>query len=230
MVKKSSNLQGIKKNVSLAKYTTYRIGGKARYFFMAKTKQDLIKAIEFAKEKKLPVFVLGGGSNVLFDDKGFEGLVIKFQVSSFKFQDSKIYAGAGIKLKKIVQFAQKKLLTGLEWANGIPGTFGGAIYGNAQAFLRRMSDFVESVEVLDKKTLKIKNILAKNCKFKTKNSVFKRDKNLIIVSAVLRLGKGNKKEIKEKMKEFLEYRKIRHPKLLSAGSVFINKEIKIKNY
>ena len=223
-------LPKVKENIFLAKHTTFKIGGRACYFFKAKNKEDLIKAVRIAKEFKMPFFILGEGSNVLFSDKGFKGLIIKTLNSKFQILDSKIYAEAGVELDKLVKLSLKESFTGLEWAVGIPGTMGGAIYGNAQAFNNKMSDMVEKVEVLDIKGLKIKNLSKKQCRFSQKNSVFKTNKNLIIISEILKLKKGKKKEIKEKIKKYLNYRKRNHPlNFPSAGSVFINKEIKIKS-
>lgn len=220
----------IQKNISLAKYTTFKIGGPAQYFFIAKNKNDLIKAIKAAKKLKLRFFILGGGSNVLFSDKGFNGLVIRFQASSFKLQGSSIYAEAGTKLEDIVKLATRGSLTGLEWAAGIPGTAGGAVYGNAGAFGLVTGDIIRSVEVLDFKTLRIKNFSKKDCKFSQKDTVFKNRKNLIILSVILKLKKGNKKQIQKKIKEYLNYRKKSHPfNFSSAGCAFENYKKKIKS-
>jgi len=214
----------IKENISLSKHTTFKIGGSARYFCIAKSKQDLIKAVKKAKELNLPFFILGGGSNVLALDKGFNGLVIKLQTTNYKLQDSNIYVEAGTKLEDLVSFSAKNSLTGLEWAAGIPGTIGGAVYGNAQAFDIKMSNIVKSVEVLNFKTLKIKNFLEKQCQFSSKESIFKKNKNLIILSVLLKLKNGNKEKIQEEIKEHLDYRKKNHPlKFPSAGSIFVNK-------
>ena len=196
-------------NISLAKHTSFKIGGPARYFCVAKNKKDLIKAIKWAKQKKAPFFVLGGGSNVLALDKGYNGLVIKFETS---------------KLEDLVKSSAKKSLTGLEWAAGIPGTVGGAVYGNAQAFDIKMSDIIKSVEVLDVKTLKIKSLLKKQCQFSAKKSIFKENKNLIILSVLLKLKKGNKERIRKEIKEHFNLRKQKHPlNFSSAGSIFVNK-------
>lgn len=220
----------IKENVSLAKYTTFKIGGPARYFWKAKSKEDLIKTIRVAKKFKLPFFILGAGSNVLFSDKGFNGLVVKCQMSNVKCQQDKIYAEAGTRLDSLVRLAEKKSLTGLEWMAGIPGTVGGAVYGNAQAFSIKMSDLIENVEVLNTKNLEIENLSSKECLFSTKNSIFKKNKNLIIISAVLKLKKGDKEKIQKRTKEYLNHRKKSHPlKFPSAGSIFVNPEIKIKD-
>jgi len=188
-------LPGVKKNVLLKNYTTFRIGGPAKYFFVAKTKENLIKVILVAKKLRLPFFILGGGSNLLVSNKGFDGLVIKF----------------GQPLSNYVS-------RGLEWAAGIPGTIEGAVYGNAGAFCKSMKDAVESVEVFDTKTGKIEIFKNKGCQFGYRDSIFKKKKNLIILSVEIKPGKSNP----EKIKEYLDYRKQRHPRLPSAGSVFKN--------
>ena len=188
-------LPGIKTNIPLKNYTTFKIGGKAKYFFEAKTKKDLIKAITSAKKLKLPFFILGGGSNLLVSDKGFNGLVIKFG------QPLALYVSKG-----------------LEWAAGIPGTIQGAVYGNAGAFGKSMKDVVERVEVFDVDTEKIKIFKNKDCQFGYRDSIFKKKKNLVILSVKIKSGKSNLKKIKE----YLNYRKEHHPQLPSAGSVFKN--------
>ncbi|MCX6760047.1 MAG: UDP-N-acetylmuramate dehydrogenase [Candidatus Nealsonbacteria bacterium] len=224
-------LPGIKKDVPLKGYSTYKIGGKARYFFEAKNKEDLIMAIKAARKFKLPYFILAGGSNILFSDSGYKGLVIKIKFQNVKVKDSEIYVEAGVSLNDLVSISTSHNLTGFEWAAGIPGaTLGGSIFGNAQAFGDRISDSVKSAEVLDIGTLKIRKFTNKQCGFKSKTSVFKSKGNLIITSAVLKLKKGKLSEIKETVKEHLEYRKKMHPlKYPSAGSVFVNPEIKIKD-
>jgi UDP-N-acetylmuramate dehydrogenase len=214
-----------KKNVLLKDYTTYKIGGPARYFFVAKTKEDLVKALKTAENFKLPVFVLGGGSNLLVSDKGFSGLVIKMDIFDIKINSSNAFVGAGVDLTKLAYLSADAGLSGLEWAAGVPGTVGGAIYGNAQAFGTKISDAVESVEAINLKTLELKNFTKKQCQFSLKNSVFKKTKNWVIVSAVLKFKKGDPQEIKNKMTEFVDYRKTKHPmNFPSAGSVFVNPE------
>jgi UDP-N-acetylmuramate dehydrogenase len=218
----------MEKNILLKDYTTFKIGGPAKYFFIAKNAEDLNESLAFAKKNKLKIFILGGGSNVLFSDKGFNGLVVKLDFKEVKFFKNRVVADAGVGLSKLSNFAFKNNLAGLEWAMGIPGaTVGGAIFGNAQAFGRRISDSVESVEALNLKTLKIKNFSKEQCKFSLKNSIFKKNKNLIIISATFNLQKGKEKEIKEKINEFLKHRKKCHPiEFPSAGSIFVNPENK----
>jgi len=207
-------LPGIKKNVLLKNYTTFKIGGRAKYFYAAKNKEDLIRAITLAKKMKLPFFILGGGSNLLISDRGFNGLVIKFG------QPLSLYVSKG-----------------LEWAVGIPGTIQGAVCGNAGAFKQSMQDAVKEVEVFDVKTGEIKNFKNKDCQFSYKDSIFKKKKNLIILSVKIknRASEGSededenevliasKKSNAQKIKEYLDYRKERQPlNFPSAGSVFKN--------
>jgi len=207
-------LPGIKKNVLLKNYTTFKIGGRAKYFYAAKDKEDLIRAITLAKKMKLPFFILGGGSNLLISDRGFNGLVIKFG------QPLSLYVSKG-----------------LEWAVGIPGTIQGAVCGNAGAFKQSMQDAVKEVEVFDVKTGEIKNFKNKDCQFSYKDSIFKKKKNLIILSVKIknRTSEGSededenevliasKKSNAQKIKEYLDYRKERQPlNFPSAGSVFKN--------
>ncbi|PIS39368.1 MAG: UDP-N-acetylenolpyruvoylglucosamine reductase [Candidatus Nealsonbacteria bacterium CG08_land_8_20_14_0_20_38_20] len=239
-------LPNIKKNVSLKEDTTFKIGGRAKYFYDAKNKEDLIRAILAAKKFKLPFFILGRGSNILVADKGFDGLAIKIKNEKLKMKNYnskfKIFCQSGVPLAKLVSKSLQIGATGLEWAIGIPGTIGGAIRGNAGAFNKSMTNIVKSVEVLeitggqmqnakckmqnDNAKFKIKEYKNKDCKFSYRESIFKKNKNLIILSAELQLKKGNKNKIKEKMKEYLNYRKETQPlNFPSAGSVFKNPKV-----
>jgi UDP-N-acetylmuramate dehydrogenase len=214
------NLQS---NVSLRDYSTFKIGGKAKYFFVARTNEQLINAIKIASKYNLPFFNLGGGSKLLISDKIFKGLIIKVQSSGFKVQDSKIFAESGLSATKLTDIAFKDSLTGLEWLKGIPGTVGGAIRGNAGAFNGSMKNVISSVEVFDKKSKKLKILKNKDCKFNYRTSVFEKNSNLIILSCAIQLKKGKKKEIEKKMKKYLNQRiKIQPLNFPSAGSIFKN--------
>jgi UDP-N-acetylmuramate dehydrogenase len=221
-------LPGLKGNISLKKYTTFRIGGPAKYFFVAKNKEDLIKAIKIAKSLTLPFFIFGEGSNLLVSDAGFNGLVIKIKNKKLKIKNKNkklkiIEVESGVLLNQVLDLAIKNSLTGLEWAVGIPGTIGGAIRGNAGAFGESIADIIKEVEVFDAKELRIKNYELRDCKFGYRNSIFKKNPYLIIISAVLQLKKGDKKEIEKKIQENLKSRKENQPlNLPSAGSVFKN--------
>jgi UDP-N-acetylmuramate dehydrogenase len=218
-------LPGVRKNVLLNSYSTFKIGGRAKYFFVATKKEDLIKAINTAKKIKSPFFILGQGSNLLISDKGFIGFVVRLQVTGYRLKGNTIYAEAGVLLSRLVSLALENNLTGLEWAVGIPGTVGGAINGNAGAFGQSMAEMVKEVEVYDVKNKKVRNLKNKNCKFSYRESIFKNNKDLIIISANLRLKKGNKGKIKQKIKEYLKQRIKTQPlKLPSIGSIFKNPE------
>ncbi len=216
-------LPGIRKNVPLKNFSTFKMGGKARYFFVAKIKDDLIRAVNAVTILKLPFFILGNGSNLLISDKGFKGLIIKVQITRTKCQNDTIYAEAGFSLGQLVNIATKNNLTGLEWAVGIPGTLGGAIYGNAGAFGQSISDTVSEVKAFDIKGKKIKTLKNKECKFGYRESIFKKNKNLIIISAKVNLKKSDRKKITQKIKEYLIHRIKTQPlNFPSIGSIFKN--------
>ena len=217
-------LPKIKRNISLKDYTTFKIGGKAKYFFRVKTKEDLIRAILMVKKYNLPFFILGEGSNLLISDKGFNGLVIKIQNTKYKIQDTKIVVEAGVPLAKLVSQSLQIGAVGLEWAVGIPGTIGGAIKGNTGAFGESIADITKKVTVLDEFQTKI--LKNKDCKFNYRNSIFKQNPRLIVLEIEVQLKKGNKKKIKEKMKKYLDYRKKHHPlSFPSAGCIFKNPKL-----
>ncbi len=214
---------GLKRNILLKNHTTFKIGGKAKYFFVAKSKEGLIKAILLAKKNNLPFFILGGGSNILVSDSGYKGLVIKIENKKYKILNTKIYTEAGTGLNQLVNVASKNNLLGLEWAAGIPGAVGGALYGNAGAFRESIKEIVKEVEVFDTTNQKIKILKKRDCKFDYRKSIFKSKKNLIILSAMFQFKKGKRKIIKDKIKKNLEQKKASQPlNFPSTGSIFIN--------
>jgi len=222
---------GIQKNVLMKDHTTFQIGGPAEYFFAATAKEELMRAIRVAKKLKLPLFVMGGGSNLLVADKGIKGLVIKNQITEpmvlkkSRGQTSVIEAPAGLVLGALVEFSIRNSLEGLEWAGGLPGTFGGAIRGNAGAFGGEIKDSIFSVEVLDN-NFKLKKLSYKQSKFSYRNSIFK-ERGWVIVSASIKLKKGDKKELEKISSSRITYRKERHPlEYPNAGSVFKNVDFK----
>ncbi len=216
-------LPEIQENVSLVEHTTFRIGGAAKYFYKANTKEELIKAVKIAKKNKLPFFILGGGSNLLVSDKGFDGLVIKIFNTNYLILNTKINTEAGILLSLLVSKAVENSLKGLEWGISVPGTVGGAIKGNAGAFGESIGNIIKQIEVFNSEKEKIENYSQKDGGFAYRESVFKKRPELIILSAELELKIGNKEEIQKKMKEYLDYRKDKQPLgFPSAGSIFKN--------
>jgi UDP-N-acetylmuramate dehydrogenase len=211
-----------KRNVSLKKYNTFRVGGKAEYFFCADSEKDLTEALKEANKRRLLLFILGQGSNVLIPDKGLKGLVIKINNQSFKSRGGRVLAGAGLFLPRLIAKLSELNLSGMEWAVGIPGTVGGAVYGNAGAFGKSMEDVVREVKALDVKKNKIIILTNKDCRFSHRSSAFKK-KSLIIVSVDLKFKKGNKDLIKNKINKCFVRKKETQPlNYPSAGSVFKN--------
>lgn len=218
----------IQKDISLKNYSTFKIGGKAKYFAIVEKVDEIKKAINFARGKKIPFFILGGGSNVLFPDNGFEGMIIKIQNVNYKVNDTIISAGGGIFLNKLIEVSLKEGLTGLEWAAGIPGEAGGAVYGNAGAFGSSMADVVKSVKTLniEDPTFNIQIFTKEECQFSYRSSIFKKNKKYIIIEVDFELKKGNKKEIQNQIKKHLKFRKEHHPlEYPSAGSIFQNYQL-----
>lgn len=224
----------IQENITLAPYTTFKIGGPAKFFVEAKNEEELLEALQYAKNNNLEVFILGGGSNVLISDSGFDGLVIRLRNTKYQIQNTIIECGAGMAISEVVKLAAGNSLTGLEWAAGIPGSVGGAVRGNAGAYGNSMSDIIESVKVVELKSKtpninpKIKILNNSDCHFSYRHSHFKENTDLIIISVVLKLQKGNKSEIENKMKEIIKKRSEKIPKEFSPGSYFKNPTVKDK--
>lgn len=218
----------IQENVILAPYTNFKIGGSARYFTEVKNEEELKESLAYAQANQLEFFVLSGGSNVLFSDKGFNGLVIRIQNTKYKILDTKIECGAGVSLAKIVNLTIENSLTGFEWAAGIPGTIGGAVRGNAGAFGSDMNNIVEKVSVFarENEVFKKKDYTKEECQFDYRNSLFKHNQNLVIISAVLNLKKGEKEKIQSQVNETIFARRKKLPiGVKTVGSFFMNPKV-----
>ena len=168
----------IERNVSLKELTTFKLGGPARYFCRARSVDDLRGAVEFARKEKLPLAVLGGGSNVLVPDRGFDGLVVKMETLGITFTDRPrgrvlVTAAAGEDWDYLVSLAVNKGLWGVENLSGIPGTVGGAPVQNIGAYGAELKDVVGFVEVFDTQTFKLRKLRKRDCGFSYRHSVFK---------------------------------------------------------
>ncbi len=228
--KVKKELPGTRENVSLRPYTTFKIGGPARLFCAAESKEDIIKALKTVKKHDLPFFVLGEGSNILVAESGFPGLVLRIKNKEIKREGNVLSVGAGAPLRKVVDFSCREGLSGLSWAAGIPGTVGGALRGNAAAFSGDMAGVVGAVEVFDAQTGEKRFLEAEDCEFGYKESIFKKNPELVILSAQFKLEEGGKEKIKERMEAHLAYRKKNHPlRHASAGCIFKNVEGEIKD-
>jgi UDP-N-acetylmuramate dehydrogenase len=211
-------------NKSLKELANYRIGGPARYFFEAHSAAELKLAVKEAKRRNLPIFILGGGTNLLISDSGFNGLVLRPAISFLRRRGISLEAGAGVSMAELLEFNVAEALSGLEWAGGLPGTLGGAIRGNAGAFGGEIKDNISSVRALDLRTLKMKEYPLAKCGFNYRSSIFKKhDGQEIILSAKFSLNRGDPKEIKKAVDEKIAYRVARHPMdYPNVGSIFKN--------
>ena len=211
-------------NIALSKFSHYKIGGSARFFFEAKTEKEIIWAIKAAKTHKLSIFILAGGTNLLIGDEGFNGLVLRPDIQKITIKKGFATAGAGVWMLDLVKESAAKSLSGLEWAGGLPGTFGGAVRGNAGCFGGEIKDSIRSVRSFDIKKMAFVERTAKECAFGYRQSIFKKKNgNEIIISATIQLEKGDKKAITKAIKEKIDYRKKNHPlEYPNVGSIFKN--------
>ncbi|MEK7599207.1 MAG: UDP-N-acetylmuramate dehydrogenase [Patescibacteria group bacterium] len=216
----------IRENEKLADYSTFKIGGLAKYFAVVRSKKELIEALNFAEKKNLPFFVFGEGSNVLFGDKGYGGLAVKMQIEDIRIENFKMFTAAGLALSRLINESIGAGLAGLEWAAGIPGTVGGAAAGNAGAYGHSISEFVKNIAVLSRSGSggrQIKNYPPEQCDFVYRASRFKKpDNNEIILEIEFNLVKGDREKSEKIIKETLEKRKNKFVPYPSAGCSFKN--------
>ena len=211
----------VSRSVDLAPFTTFGIGGPAKYFFTARNSKQLIAAYEVGVAGDISVFILGGGSNILFADEGINSLVIKDETDDYSVDGEIISAQSGVLLDKIVDIAVSHSLTGFEFAAGIPGTVGGAVYGNAGAFGGCIADILESAVVYNPDG-GIKVVDRDYFEFSYRNSRLKKSREFVL-SARFNLKSGQKIDIADKTKGHRQLRKRKHPtKEGCAGSVFKN--------
>ena len=207
-------------NEMMKNHTTFKIGGAADVFVKPKTKDGLKDTIKSAKENLVPVLLLGNGSNLLVSDKGIEGAVIDMScLGGIEVKENEIICGAGESLRKLCIAARDSGLTGLEFAYGIPGTVGGALFMNAGAYGGEMADVTVSAVCLDKDLNEI--LLTKEqMELSYRSSVFKKN-GFIILSVKFSLSYGEKEKISAEMDEIFKRRVDKQPlDFPSAGSTF----------
>lgn len=214
----------IQRNVSLASLTTFKIGGSAEYFVRALNLEILKQSLIWAKEKNLPFFILGSGSNILVSDKGFSGLVIKNELKKLEKRGDIIIAGSGVLLSEFLEFALVNELSGGEFLVGIPGTLGGAVFTNAGLSNQFISNLVQSVYFLDSQFLEVKRYSNKDCDFSYRYSCFQ-EKQGVITQIELKMKNSSQDKIKALMAEYRQKR-ANLPSLPSAGCVFKNINLK----
>jgi len=213
----------IRENIPLAPYTSFNIGGPARFFAEPKTQEECIGLMEEARKLRIPVFILGGGSNTLFHDKGFRGLVIKPQLKKICVTENSIIAESGALIAQVVQAAAKHGLSGMEGWVGLPGTVGGAVRGNAGANGIETKDLLTSATIFDLKKNRIEEYSQKNLQFSYRHSFLKNKSGLLLLSATFTFHeKLETKKQQEKMQEILKKRLASQPKGKNAGCMFKN--------
>ena len=220
-----NNIGKYLENESLSKHTTYRVGGKAKVFVYPKNVEKLILLLKKLRKDNIKYKILGNGSNTLFSDKEYDGVIINLdsfdRVTYFR---SSVRAEAGVNLMKLSNQVVKKGYSGLEFATGIPGTIGGAIYMNAGAYKSDMGYVTRSIKVLTPK-LEVITMTNKELDFHYRSSFLQKHKDYICLEATIQLRKSDKNMLQEivddRRKRRMESQPLEYP---SAGSVFRNPE------
>lgn len=209
----------IRENVPLAPYTTFEIGGLARYFVEVSNEAEIREALGWVREKGVSFFVIAGGSNLLVPDIGLDGLVIRIVGEKYAFTDEGLEAAAGCNLLSLIKAASAQGRGGWEKLSGIPGTIGGAVRGNAGAFGPEIKDFVTWVRAMNTKTEDVHEFSNAECQFEYRMSFFKKNPEWIILDVHVKLGEAESTLIDATIAE-REKRHIQNVK--AAGSYFLN--------
>lgn len=215
----------VTENILMKDYTTYKVGGMAICLVTPDDESCLIKLLKYLRNNNIKYKILGNGSNVIFNDSGYDGVIIKLDnFNNLKIINNKIVVGAGYMLNKLALRVSRLGLTGMEFATGIPGTVGGAVYMNAGAYKSDMGYIVTSIKVLTP-SYEIKTLYNKDLDFHYRTSFLQKNSDYICLEATITLLKGNSEEIMELINERklrrIETQPLEYP---SAGSVFRNPE------
>ena len=219
--KKLLGEDGIRVDAPMNEYTTFRAGGKAGFLLIVKNQEQLQAVYRKLFEEKIPIMVLGAGSNILVTDEGFDGAFVKLsgEFTNIVLNGCEIEVGAGVKLSALSAFARDNSLKGLEFACGIPGSVGGGIFMNAGAYGSELADVIKSVKVFSGDG-KIEILDRSRIEFSYRNSRFQKTEE-IVLSAVFSLKEGDFNEISETMKNLMQMRNSKQPvNIPSAGSCF----------
>ena len=221
---RSNNIE-MYEDVSLKKYNTYRLDVKCDYLVFPKDIDEVVKLISFLKENNYKYLVLGNGSNVIFKNNRYNGVVIKLsKLDKIEFDGDKVVVEAGVSLSKLANMAINNSLSGLEFSVSIPGEIGASVSMNAGAYNESFSDVFVSAKILTPK-LEIIELTNEDMDFSYRNSFIKKNKDYIVLEVVLKLKPGNKEEMNAVIEKRFEKRKATQPlEYPSAGSVFRNPE------
>ena len=222
------NSKNILKNEPMSKHTSFKIGGIADYYIVVNSIQELKNVLKIAESNKIPITIVGNGTNLLVREGGIRGFVIKLNLNNFKIKRSsseiQLTVESGMSLATLALIATKEEISGLEFLSGIPGTVGGAIRMNAGAYGKEMKDVVVKSRYMTYDG-KIKTLNLDEHKFEYRNIVFSNLKDVIIIDTTIKGEKGNKEEIENQIKEYSKLRKEKQPlEYPNAGSTFKRKE------
>ena len=216
--------EGLREHEPLRHHTTFRIGGPADWFLAARTQDQLVEALRVATQLSLPCFLLGGGSNLLVSDDGFRGLVLNNAIDDIEFDGATARVGCGADYLSFIQRCRDQALAGLAYAAGIPGSVGGAIYGNAGCYGQDIGSRTIECSVVTPDGGTVETLPAAWFQFAYRDSRLKREPRALM-SCVLRLERGNAAAIAAEIEEKLEIRRVKHPQWRiepTAGSYFKN--------
>ena len=208
----------------LRHHTTFRIGGPADWFVAAPTPEVLVATLRAARAAGVPVFLLGGGSNLLVSDEGFRGLVLKNAIEDVQFDGAAVLAGGGTDYLELIRACRARGLAGLAYAAGIPGSLGGAVYGNAGCYGQDVGSRVVECTVATLDGATVETLPAAWFEFAYRDSRLKREPRALL-SVLLRLEPGDPAAIQREIDEKLEIRRVKHPQWReepTAGSYFKN--------
>ena len=213
----------IRENEPLSRHTVFQVGGPARFFVTADSREEFIASLRAARHAGLPWVILGAGSNVLVSDRGFDGIVIRTTGGTLEVAGSRIRADAGLPMARVAAEALGAGLRGFEWAVGVPGTIGGSVRGNAGCFGGEMADVVRTVTVFNALTGDTEEWSAEAAEFGYRDSAFKRRPELAVLAATIGLSPGAPLEGQRRIREPPLYRaQTQDIGTQSAGCMFKN--------
>jgi UDP-N-acetylmuramate dehydrogenase len=211
----------VQKNVDLKRFTTYKVGGPAQFFADAKNWQTMLGLREFARQNNLPYLILGGGSNVLFADEGYPGLVIHNKMDQITFRDNVVIAEGGVNLMKLLLLAGQNNLGGVSGLANVPGSVGGAVYGNAGIPGIWIGDIMIGATILPNSGNKPEIVKPHYFKFGYRDSFIKKTKD-IVLSATLKMQPMPAMLVRKEIEGFIKERTLKQPSGNSCGSFFKN--------
>lgn len=211
-----------KTNFPISRLTTFKIGGLADVVAEADSREKLIEILRLIRELGLRYFVVAGGSNLLFSDKGFRGVLVHYLADDLKAGKRMVTVDAGYNLPRLVRDLAKQGIGGIDFLGNVPGSIGGAVVGNAGCYGKWVGDYVLSAEVFDMKTGRVKTMLPKQFKFGYRESICKQKPELIVMSVKLKVKPAQRQQVLKVVEAELAERHRKHPRQPSAGSCFKN--------